>query len=180
MKRLFVIEVFALVIAFSACKDTGGEQATVNAASNTTTDNRSAELFRINREVTRAIETGDAETIRKHLGTDGVDHGGGPNGTDLKGEDLVKHLASVHNDIDNMKMEILQEAANGEYVFTLMRLTGTTNKPVWGMPANFKIDSKSVDVVRVENMKMKDHWSYMDPAEMMKMMPPTANKTAMK
>jgi hypothetical protein len=48
------------------------------------------------------------------------------------------------------------------------------------MPANFKIDSKSVDVIRVDNMKMKDHWAYMDPAEMMKMMPPAANKTAMK
>jgi hypothetical protein len=180
MKRLFVIEVFALVMALSACKDTGGEQATVNTSSNTTTANRSAEMFRINREVTRAIETGDAETLRKHIGTDGVDHGGGPNGTDLKGEELIKSLASVHNDIDNMKMEILQEATNGEYLFTLSHLSGTTNKPVWGMPANFKIDSKSVDVIRVDNMKMKDHWAYMDPAEMMKMMPPAANKTAMK
>jgi hypothetical protein len=35
MKRLFVIEVFACVIAFSACKDAGGEHATVNASSNT-------------------------------------------------------------------------------------------------------------------------------------------------
>jgi hypothetical protein len=180
MKRLFVIEVFAFVMAFSACKGTGGEPATVNASATTTTENRSAEMFKVNREVMHAIETGDAETLRKHIGTDGVDHGGGPNGTDVKGEELIKQLASVHNDIDNMKMEVLQEAANGDYLFTLSHLTGTTNKPVWGMPANFKIDSKSVDVIKVENMKMKDHWAYMDPAEMMKMMPPAANKTAAK
>ena len=180
MKRLFVIEVLALVIAFSACKDTGSEKAAVNASTNTTSDDSHVALLRTNREVSHAIETGDVEVLRKHLGTNSVDHGSGPNGTDIAGEDLIKQLAAVHNDIDNMKMEILQEATNVEYVFTLVHLTGTTNKPVWGMPANFKIDSKSVDVVRVDNMKMKDHWSYMDPAEMMKMMPRATNKTAMK
>jgi hypothetical protein len=52
----------------------------------------------------------------------------------------------------------------------MVHMTGTTNKPVWGMPAGHKMDGRSIDVIKVSNGKMTDHWTYMEMAELMKMM----------
>jgi predicted ester cyclase len=128
------------------------------------------EMLESNRAVQRAIETGDSATLRKYMADDAVDHGGAPDGGDLKGEEIVRTLSSIHNDIDNLKFETIQEAANDDHVFALVHVTGTTNKAVWGMPAGFKMDSKSVDVIKVKDGKMVDHWSYFDMKEMMAMM----------
>lgn len=165
MKRLLILGLSAVVIALPACNDKGGNNADNNA-------NLHSAMLQANRNVQKAIETGNVDTLRKYISTDAVDHGGGPNGSDVKGEEIIKQLSSVHNDINNLKFETISEAANDEYIFALGRMTGTTNKPVWGMPANFKVDNKSVDVIRVKDMKMVDHWTFVDPAEMMKMMPP--------
>jgi predicted ester cyclase len=164
MKRLLIFGLFATVIALPACNK-GGNNADTNA-------NLHNEMLQANRHVQKAIETGNVDTLRKYISTDATDHGGGPNGSDVKGEEIIKMLSSVHNDINNLKMETISDAANDDYIFALVHMTGTTNKPVWGMPANSKVDNKSVDVIKVKDMKMVDHWSYVDPAEMMKMMPP--------
>lgn len=128
------------------------------------------EMMEANRQVMHAIETGDTATLHKYIAADATDHGAGPNGSDVKGQDIINMLAQVHTSIDNLKIEVIQEAANDDHIFCLSRMTGTTNKPLWGMPANHKVDSKSVDVVKVSDMKMVDHWAYYDMAEMMQMM----------
>jgi predicted ester cyclase len=76
----------------------------------------------------------------------------------------------VHKDIDNLKFEVIEDAASDDHIFALVHMTGTTNKPVWGMPANHKIDSRSVDVIKVKDGKMSDHWGFYSMSEMMKMM----------
>jgi hypothetical protein len=52
-----------------------------------------------------------------------------------------------------------------------------------GMKAGDKFDSKSMEVSRFKNGKVVEHWTLMEPAEMMKMMggaqpPATDNATA--
>ncbi|MCW3111064.1 MAG: SnoaL-like polyketide cyclase [Segetibacter sp.] len=161
MKRLSTFSLFAMVIALFACNGKGGND-----------NDKQKELLDANRQVQRAIETGDTVILHKYIADDAIDHGGGPNGADAKGEEIVKMLAGVHNDIDNLKFETIQEAANDDHIFSMVRMTGTTNKAVWGMPAHYKIDSKSVDVIKVRDNKMVDHWAFVDPAEMMKMINP--------
>lgn len=146
-----------------ACNDSETKSSTATSSTN-------QNLLDMNRQVFRAIETGDSATLAKYIGDDAIDHGGAPDGGDLKGKQIVAMLAGIHNDIDNMKFEILEDAANDDHVFTLARLTGTTNKPVWGMPANHKMDSKGVDVVRVKDGKIVEHWGFLDQQEVMKMM----------
>ncbi|MDB5193571.1 MAG: SnoaL-like polyketide cyclase [Segetibacter sp.] len=174
MKHVKVLS-FAIIVVFSACNekaaDEGKTTAITASAATLDSDNR-AEMMKANSEVQRAIETGDTVTLRKYISADAIDHGGGENGADAKGEEIVRMLANVHNDIDNLKFETLEESANDDHVFALVRMTGTTNKPVWGMPANFKVDSKSIDLVRLKDNKMIEHWTFLEPAEMMKMMNP--------
>ena len=165
MKRLSMYALFLMLSTFSAC-----EQKSEGNENDDAKGGVSKEMFESNRAVMRAIETGDSITLRKYITADAVDHGAGEKGEDLKGDAIIRQLTDIHNHIDGLKMEVIEEAANDDHIFTLVRLTGTTNKPYWGMPAGFKMDSKSVDVVKVKDGKMTDHWGYYDMAEMMAMM----------
>lgn len=125
-----------------------------------------------NKEIYKAIETGDVSKIKDYIDKDAVDHGGGANGQDVNGGDsILAMLGNIHNSFTDLKMEVIADATNGDYVFSLVHLTGTTTaNPGMGMPPNKKMDSKSVDVVKVKNGKAIEHWEFMDPKEMMAMM----------
>jgi predicted SnoaL-like aldol condensation-catalyzing enzyme len=125
-----------------------------------------------NRALYKAIETGDVSKLKTYIAKDAVDHGGGANGQDITdGDSIIAMLGNIHNSVTNLKMDIIAEAANGDYVFTLVRMTGTTTAdPGMGMPPNKALDSKSVDVVRLKNGKAVEHWGFQDPKEMMQMM----------
>ena len=167
MKRSLNFVLLLMLTTVFACND---KTTDAGATASGGISEAHKQMMESNRAVQRAIETGDSVTLRKYISAESVDHGGGPNGEDVKGDDIVRMLSSIHKDIDNMKFETLQEAANEDHVFALVRLTGTTNKAVWGMPAGHKMDSKSVDVVKIKDGKMTDHWGYYDMAEMMAMM----------
>jgi predicted ester cyclase len=125
-----------------------------------------------NREIYKAIETGDVSKIKGYIDKDAVDHEGGANGQDVQGGDsIIAMLGSIHNSFTDLKMEVISEAISGDYLFTLVRLTGTTTaNPGMGMPPNKKMDSKSVDVVKLKNGKASEHWEFVDPKDMMAMM----------
>jgi len=125
-----------------------------------------------NKEVYKAIETGDVSKIKDYIDKEAVDHGGGPNGQDVKGGDsILSMIGGIHNSFTDLKMEVIAEAMNGDYLLTLVRLTGTTTaNPGMGLPPNKKMDSKSVDVVKIKDGKATEHWQFVDPKEMMEMM----------
>src|SRR5688572_14454149 len=121
MKRLSNYVLILMLTLVFACNDkTADTDATATGNSD-----KQKEMMESNRAVQRAIETGDSVTLRKYITAESIDHGGGPNGEDIKGDDIVRMLSSIHNDIDNLKFETLQEAANEDHVFALVRLTGT-------------------------------------------------------
>lgn len=161
MKRILLSAGLAMFL-ISSCddKDKGGggdSQAAKNKANY--------------EKVVKAIVSGDSAVIREHIASDAVDHGGGTNGGEVKGDSIIWMLTNAHKGFTDFKMEIVADAADGDYVFGLVRMTGTTTAtPVWGMPANTKIDDISVDVIKIKDGKMSDHWPYMDPKTMMKMM----------
>jgi predicted ester cyclase len=123
----------------------------------------------------KAIETGDSTVIDSLIASDAVDHSA-PNGKEMKGDSIKWMLRNMHNEISDLNMDIIADAAEGDYVFTLSRMTGTTKTAGMGMPPNTKMDMKGVDVVKFRDGKAVEHWSYMDPKDMMKMMPPPGKK----
>ncbi len=46
--------------------------------------------------------------------------------------------------------------------------------------SNTKMDMTTVDVVKFKDGKAVEHWSYMDPKDMMKMMPPVGKMDSKK
>jgi ketosteroid isomerase-like protein len=164
MKKFFHLIVISMFVLLMSCTD----------STKTSTDNtgmsQADENLAKNRKVYKAIETGDAAVLDSLISSDAVDHQG-PNGTEIKGTDSVKHmLADIHNHLKDGKFEVIADATNGDYIFTLARVSGTTADSSWGMPAGTKMDEKGVDVVKIKDGKMVEHWGFIDAAEMMKRM----------
>ena len=176
MKKMFCLSIAGLIFFLMACKDSS---TSTGAGGNDSVGVSQAEKNRAaNRIVIKAIETGDAAAIDSLIASDAIDHSG-PNMTEIKGGDSIKSMLKNMRTCfkDDMKTDIISDAADGDYVFTLSRMTGTTTaNPGMGMPPNTKMDMTGVDVVKFKDGKATEHWSYMDPKDMMKMMPPGADK----
>jgi predicted SnoaL-like aldol condensation-catalyzing enzyme len=162
MKKILFTSATAMLCFFISCTDTATTSTADNSQNEKNLDN--------NRKVYKAIETGDASTIDTLIANDAVDHQG-PNGTDIKGGDSIRHmLADMHNHVKDLKLEVIADAANGDYIFSMAHMSGTTNDAWMGMPAGMKMDEKGVDVIRIKDGKMVEHWGFVDPNEMMKHM----------
>ena len=119
-------------------------------------------------KIHKAIETGDVSGLDSIIDKDFVDHSG-PNG-DVKGLDSLKALFTmIHSHVPDVKITAIANATDGDYNFDYNRMTGTTNSEFLGMPANYKFDMTGVDVLKIKDGKIVEHWSYADPNEMMKM-----------
>jgi predicted SnoaL-like aldol condensation-catalyzing enzyme len=141
-----------------------------NAGSNASANSQGEKNIMVVHDIYKGIETGDTSKL-DGIADDGIDHMG-PKGTEIKGGDNIKKmLADMHNHMKDLKMEVVAEAANGDYVFVWCHMTGTCTDSSMGMKAGMAMDSKSVDVIKFKDGKATDHWGYLDPADMMKMMP---------
>lgn len=158
MKSLLSLGSCIILCFLMSCKD-----------STTTNNNSTQESNRANsQKVYKAIETGDVSGLDSIIDKDIVDHSGPQ---EIKGVDSVKaYFAMIHTHIPDVKITSIANATDGDYNFDLNRMTGTTNSEFMGMPANYKIDMISVDVVKVKDGKGVEHWGFADPNEMMKMM----------
>ncbi|HEV8285224.1 MAG TPA: ester cyclase [Chitinophagaceae bacterium] len=159
MKKFLIIASFVLICFFTSCSNGTG--------SNAQGEKNIATVHAIN----DAIESGDINKFDQYIAADGVDHAGEHG--DIKGLDSIKaNLKKFHDEYPDMKLEEVQDAANGDYVFSLTRFTGTNAVPSMGAPAGTHFDMTSVQVVKFNNDgKATEHWEYMTMADMMKMMP---------
>jgi len=163
MKKIFFVAASASFFLI-ACNN-GATNGTSSANDSTIEKN----LVK-NRKVYKAVETGDRAVLDSSISSDAVDHSG-PNGTTISNGDSVKNmLADMHNHIKDLNINIITAAANDDYIFTYSELTGTAADSTWGMPAGTKLDEKGVDLVKVKDGKMVEHWAFADPNEMMKHM----------
>ena len=162
MKKFFCLTGISILLLLMSCTDS------TETGTDTTTTNQDEKNLANSRKVYKAIETGDAATLDSLIATDAVDHQGAT-GIEIKGDDSVKHmLADIHNHLKDAKFEVIADAANDDYIFSLVQTTGTTTDTIWGMPAGTKINERGVDVIRVKDGKMVEHWNFVDPKAMMK------------
>ncbi len=160
MKQFIVTISAGLACLCMSCNDKSG------GTDSTTQKNLDAE-----HAVNKAIETGDVSKLGDYIATDAVDHAD-PKG-DLKGLDSIKAmLGKIHTMGTDMKSETTKELADNDYVFQWMRFTGTATTADMGTPAGSKYDMSAIEVSKFKDGKVVEHWEFMEPREMMKMMPP--------
>ncbi len=116
--------------------------------------------------VSDAFGSGDVSKIDSAVASDFVDH---THMGDVGRDSLKAMIKMVHATNKDMKMEIVKELADDEYVFSLMRFSGTSDGTM--MPKG-PYDMQALQVVKFRDGKAIEHWEYMETREMMKMMPP--------
>ena len=158
MKKLLTIASAGFVCFLTACNNSGEKNAQA--------EKNIATVHSIN----DAIEAGEVAKLDQYIATDGVDHTGEQG--EIKGLEAIKaSLGHMHDSYKDMKLEEVQDAASGDYVFTLTRFTGTNTVASMGAPAGTHFDMTAVQVTKFSSDgKATDHWEYMTAADMMKMM----------
>lgn len=163
MKRLFLCA--AVMLAFS-CNNNPSSNTATSGNDHSQLDQNIAN----NKKVYTAIETGNTSGIDSLVANDAVDHDG-PGGMEVKGKDSILHfLGDIHNHYKDLKLDVITSAANGDYVFSLIHMTGTSTDSSMGMPG-MSMDQKGVDVIKFNNNnKMAEHWGFTEDNEITKMM----------
>src|SRR5436190_2749571 len=167
MKKLFFILAVVILNSLIACNsDAGGMSATA----------------KINKDVNEAImkdyEAGDFSKMGNYIAADAVDHGGSTG--EVRGLDnIVADMKKYHEQMSDMKSETIRTMADDEYVMTWAKVSGTAKTDGMGMKAGQKMEMTSVDVAKFKDGKAVEHWIYMDPNEMMKMMMPSQGQMPM-
>jgi predicted ester cyclase len=168
MKQLFSIAAAALVFAdifsFGACTSASNAPAAVQV------DSTAVKNLAAAHAINRAIESGDMSNVGDYIATDALDHSGEHG--DVVGLDSIKaELAPVHNLAANdLKFEVVKELADSDYVFQWERMTGTAATAGMGVAVGSKFSVATMGVTKFKNGKATEHWEFMQPADMMKMM----------
>ena len=163
MKKLFFILVVVILNSLIACNS--------NAGGMSATAKKNKE---VNDAITKALEAGDFSKMGDYIATDAVDHAGSTG--EVKGLDnIVADMKKYHEQMSDMKMETIRTMADDEYVMTWSKVSGTAKTDGMGMKAGQKMDMTGVDVAKFKDGKAVEHWLFMDPNDMMKMMAPSMN-----
>ena len=149
MKKLFVLSVIVIAIAAS-CKNEGGMSATAK------------KNIEVNDAIMKAYEVGDFSKMGDYIAADAVDHGG-EHGDVIGLDSIIAMMKMYKAQMPDMKTVTSKSLADDEYVFVWCTVKGT----MMGKP----ITMSSVDVAKFKDGKAVEHWVYMDPKEMMQMMP---------
>lgn len=114
--------------------------------------------------VSDAFMSGDVSKIDDAIAPDFVGH------TDRgdQGRDSLKAMITMmKKSFPDMKMKLLNEFANDDYVYSDMELTGTSDGSM-GMTKG-PYDWHVIEVSRCKDGKAVEHWEYMRNDDMMKM-----------
>lgn len=115
----------------------------------------------VNDAITKAFEAGDFSKMGDYIAADAIDHAGEKG--DVKGLDnIVADMKRYHEMAPDMKATMTKSLADDEYVFTWSNMSGTMD----GKPVNMS----SVDIAKFKDGKAIEHWVFMDPKDMAKMM----------
>ena len=164
MKQFPFTLLIAFVTSLAAC-NTSTTPAPAPAIDSTAQRNLAA-----NNAVNKAIETGDVSNLGDYIASDAIDHSG-EHGDVIGIDSIKKALAPLHKMATNdLKMEVVKELADSEYVFQWVRTTGTAATKEMGVPIGSKFSVTMISVSKFKNGKATEHWEFMQPAEMMKMM----------
>lgn len=159
MKKFLFIISAGLIFLLSSCSEK--KEAGMSAAAK-----KNLEAMQ---GITKCFDTKDFSKLGDFIAEDGVDHAGEQG--DIKGlANMKKEFERMVSAYENSKTEVIKEMADDEYAMTWQRYTGTMKIDQMGMKAGDKFDMTAIEVAKFKDGKAVEHWSFMQPSDMMKMM----------
>jgi ketosteroid isomerase-like protein len=164
MKKFLIA--FAALVLLVSCND----GTTVAGSSN---DNGAERNRNISREVYNALNTGDVSKLDTLFTDDVVDHNAANDGSDVRGKDSVIHyIRQINTYFENFNADVLSEATSndGNYHFAMVRMRGKAKENPWGMPVGMEMDDTAVDVMKLRDGKVAEHWGFLSWEDINQMM----------
>lgn len=164
MKKIFVFLTMALAAFCISCDNNG----IATTAEHDTAKDKELKNVSAFDEITEAFQTGNAARIDSVVAKDYVDHIAKG---DIQGRDSLKALIRLrHYNYSDMKTEMHNTAASGDYVYGWITYSGTSDGSM-GIPAG-PFNMNTVELERFQDGKAVEHWSFTDVRDIAKMMPP--------
>lgn len=164
MKKFLVTPMALIGIFCISCSDNSGGMSA--------TEKKNLDAMHA---VQKAFDTKDFSKVGDYIAEDAIDHA--PPQGDVKGIANIKaEFEKMAAMSENDKTEIIKELADDEYVMSWCRYTATAKAAWMGFKPGDKIDMNAIEVAKFKDGKAVEHWSFVQPNDMMKMMgtPPPA------
>jgi predicted ester cyclase len=109
------------------------------------------------------FSTGDGAVVDEVCSPDLVEHQFGLAGS---GAEAIAHLkagiADVHRGVPDMTFTIEDSASSGDTLWARVRGRGTATGPFFGPPSGRPVDITVIDVIRVVEGRIVEHWGVPD------------------
>lgn len=133
------------------------------AQQDTVGDTRSEALRLVHRIFVEGFQTGDGSVVDEVCSPDMVEHQFGLAG---RGAEALAHLkaamADVHRGIPDITFSVEDSVEAGDTLWVRARGRGTATGPFFGPPSGRPIDITIIDVVRVVDGLIVEHWGVPD------------------
>lgn len=121
------------------------------------------EIKTISRQYVEEVQSGhDLDAMEKFISPDIVDHRGSP-GTTQGIERSKQFFAGLFHAFPGLHAEIHEQIADDDKVWTYKTMHGTHLGDLFGIaPTGKSISYDVIDIVRIRNGKITDHWAVSD------------------
>jgi predicted ester cyclase len=160
MKKLLSTSSFTLILFALACNNKSDSAGALSAGAQKNLDAMHA--------ITQCFTSKDFSKLGDYIATDAVDHSGEKG--DIVGLDSLKTEFAKWTAAVTQKTEVIKELADDEWVMSWEHDTGTYDSAAMGHKPGDKFDMKVIEVAKFKDGKATEHWSMMEPADLMKMM----------
>jgi predicted ester cyclase len=116
--------------------------------------------------IERGFNNGDLEGLDALVATDIIEHQDGA----TSGIDGLRALITeLRTAIPDLHLAIEDTATSGDTTWFRIRSTGTNDGPIWGRPPTGRpIDITVIDIMRVADGRMVEHWGVADRLAVLK------------
>ena len=170
MKNYLMIMAAGMLVTFAACNNEkkNGENKTSESKTNPVIEKNLEAVHNIN----KFFQTGDVSLIEKSIAIGAIDHAAPGGNLVASNMDSVKaYFVKMRNGFDIGKMEVVKEWADEEYVVQWAKFSGTSKDAATGIAPGQKIeDAYDLHISRLKDGKTVEHWEFMQPGDIAKMM----------
>ena len=160
MRKILIAAFAGLLCICMSCNS-----ETADSSDNNMTEQEEKNLAASN-VIMKAFQTGDVSGIDSVVSDDFIDH---TDRGDMKGRDSLKAMVKwIHSTMKDSKMEKIHEVADGDYVYSWIRYTGTSDGTM-GMP-NGPYDMSAIELAKFKDGKAVEHWNFMEAQSLQRMM----------
>jgi len=126
-------------------------------------DRRSVAFTALRRMFEEGFATGDTAVVDELCAADLVEHQFGMAGVGADAIERVKDaIREVHRTIPDLSFTVEDAVERGDTIWSRVRVQGTATGPFFGPPSGRPVDITVVDIARVVDGRIVEHWGVPD------------------